>query len=327
MDEALFKSIIDQLAHIDYDGVISLFSNNEPLLDNRIFDFIAHARKKLPRARHALFTNGILLDNEKFQRLIENLDSLIIDNYDDNFQFMPNVQKILDANANRDFKCDVQISLRKKNQKLNTRAGSAPNRLNEDKFRFKSACNLPFTQLIIRPDGTIGKCCNDPLNEISLGDLKNQSLLEVWRGRQFQEFRKEMYFNGRQGIKGCEFCDIFGLYNYLPQHAKPSEQERLVQEIALRKNFGKVYIFDTMPLSRMILQRLEIFGVQVDGIIDFRNDAPDIALNHVTFEQAVNERAFIVIPTPFYDDNFFETLNSVGYQNERDYLMYAPNIW
>ena len=66
MSESLFFSIIDQLAEIDYGGYLSLFSNNEPLLDTRICEFIGYARKKLPRARLSIFTNGILLTEEIF---------------------------------------------------------------------------------------------------------------------------------------------------------------------------------------------------------------------------------------------------------------------
>ena len=175
MEENLFYNLIAQLKGMDYRGVISLFSNNEPLLDNRILDFIEYARKNLPNARHALCTNATLLDEAKFLRLIKSLDILVIDNYDDDFKFTPTVQKIMDADFSRDFKCEVTISLRKKNQKLNTRGSSAPNRIDEEnKFAPFSACILPFTQMIIRPDGTAAKCCNDPLNEMTLGDLNNR---------------------------------------------------------------------------------------------------------------------------------------------------------
>lgn len=96
MDEKIFYELIDQLRAMDYRGTISLFSNNEPLIDKRILHFIEHARKNLPNARHALYTNAILLDKEKFSVLVENLDLLIIDNYDDNFELTPPVKKILD---------------------------------------------------------------------------------------------------------------------------------------------------------------------------------------------------------------------------------------
>ena len=45
MSEELYHQIIDQLSDMDYRGYISLFSNNEPLLDVRIFDFLKYAKE------------------------------------------------------------------------------------------------------------------------------------------------------------------------------------------------------------------------------------------------------------------------------------------
>lgn len=328
MKEEFFYTIIAELHAMDYQGRISLFSNNEPLLDGRIIKFIKYAKKTLPRANHCLYTNGLLLDKEKFSSLVENLDLLIIDNYNDNLQPIPPVKKVLDETPiPYDFKCDVQIALRKKNQKLNTRAGSAPNRINdENKFRPQSPCILPFTQMIVRPDGTVAKCCNDPLTKMTLGDLNHQTLREIWRGKAYQELRKEMYFNGRQNIPGCEYCDIFGLYNYIPPHTKPNEFYRLVKELSYRKNFGAMYLMDTTPLSKAILERLKICGIEFDSLIDIRGDANDEKYNYVTFQKAIDERTFILVPSPYYPDNLFDVLHSANYQYGKDYLIYPPEL-
>ena len=330
MDENLFYSLIGQLKAMDYRGWISLFSNNEPFLDNRILDFIEYARKNLPNARHALFTNASLLDVEKFLRLTKSLDSLIIDNYDDDFKFTPTVQKIMDADFSRDFECKVTISLRKKNQKLNTRGSSAPNRINEEnKFAPISPCILPFTQMIIRPDGTAAKCCNDPLSEMTLGDLNHQSILEIWRGKAYQELRKEMYFNGRRRIKGCTYCDIFGLYNYLFPYVKINERERIARELKLRKNLGAIYLFDVVPLSFQIREIMKVYGVEFDAMINVRNlDKGGAAgLNLTSLENVLQEHGFILFPTPYYDDVMFDFFHANGYEYGRDYLIYPQDAW
>lgn len=67
MPEELFYKIIDELAEMEYKGYLSLFSNNEPLLDTRILDFLAYAVEKLPDAVHAMYTNGMLLTKEIFK--------------------------------------------------------------------------------------------------------------------------------------------------------------------------------------------------------------------------------------------------------------------
>ena len=328
MDEDIFFTIIDQLRAMDYHGHICLFSNNKPLLDGRILKFIELTKKLLPNAPQHLCTNGILLDSEKFSSLVKNLDKLIIDNYDDNFELIPSVKNVLDRLPHpRDFKCDVEIKMKKKNLKRNTRAGSAPNRLaEENKFRPQSPCILPFTQMIIRPDGTAAKCCNDPLTKMTLGDLNRQTLREIWRGRIYQEWRKEMLFNGRQNIPGCEFCDVFGLYNILPPHAEPNEFKRLVKELSYRKNLGKMYVLDTTPLSKEIFERFGIYGVRFDGFVNIRDDVRDENYKYVTFEQVIDERAFIFIPTINYPDDLFDSIHGTGYRYGKDYLIYPPEF-
>lgn len=330
MDEQLFYSIIDQLHTMDYHGNINLFSNNEPLLDKRIVKFAEYTKKKLPNAQKSLYTNGILLNKEIFLALIENLDKLLIDNYNDDRQFIPPVEKVLNSvspSVVENSPCEIEVVLRKKNQKLNTRAGSAPNRINEEnKFRPLSPCILPFTQVIVRPDGTVAKCCNDPLTSITLGDLNKQTLREIWRGKGYRELRKEMYFSGRQNIAGCEFCDIFGLYNYLPPYTLENERKRLAEELFRQKNLGRVYIFDTTPTSKKIFEQLKLLGVELDGFINVRNDKSENGYNFVLVEQAVAEGAFILFPTPDYSDELFDLLQSLGYQYSKDYLIVPPEL-
>lgn len=185
-------------------------------------------------------------------------------------------------------------------------------------------CILPFTQMIIRPDGTSAKCCNDPLTKITMGDLNQQTLREIWRGKAYQEMRKEMYYNGRQNIPGCEFCDIFGLYNYLPPHAKTNEFKRLVNELSCRKNLGTMYILDTTQISKIIFERFKLCGVEFDGLIKIREEPDDEIYKCVTFRQVAEERGFILVPSVYYEDSLFDSLHGAGYQYRRDYLIFTP---
>ena len=61
MSDELFKKIINELHDMDYNGTLSLYSNNEPFIDERIIDFYKYARKMIPNARLSIFTNGSLL--------------------------------------------------------------------------------------------------------------------------------------------------------------------------------------------------------------------------------------------------------------------------
>lgn len=210
MDRQLFESIINQLAEMNYRGKLALFSNNEPFLDSDIIDKHKYARTKLPNTRMHLFTNGTLLTIEKFVEIMKYLDELIIDNYQQELKLIKPCLEIQEyCKEYPELKKRVTIVLRKPNEILSSRGGDAPNK-KELKSYPKAKCVLPFRQLIIRPDGKVSLCCNDPLGKNTLGDVSKQSLQEIWYGDKFKMVR-ECLNKGRGHWKHCEFCDAFGI--------------------------------------------------------------------------------------------------------------------
>jgi MoaA/NifB/PqqE/SkfB family radical SAM enzyme len=207
MDESLFLSIIQQLKDIHYTGAIALFSNNEALLDERIFRFVAHAKAELPDAFHYLYTNATLLDVPKFKELMTHLDKLVIDNYHDGYKFIKPVREVFEfCKEHPEYQDRVEIHIRRKTEILTTRGGAANNRSMIKTV--ESSCVLPFSQLIVRPDGKISLCCNDALGAETLGDLTQQSLTDVWTGPKYQEVRSKLIQkNGRSLIGTCAGCD------------------------------------------------------------------------------------------------------------------------
>ena len=210
MSWKLFQNIIDQLGEIDYNGRLSLFSNNEPFLDESIIEKHKYARQKLPHARMHLFTNGTLLDINKFTEVVKYLDELIIDNYHQDLELIKPCQKIVSyCEEHPELKKKVTIVLRKRDEVLSNRGGDAPNR--NDKVSYPNAkCALPFKQMIIRPDGKVSLCCNDPLGRNTLADLTKESILDAWNNTRFQMIRKCLY-EGRKEWEHCKNCDVFNL--------------------------------------------------------------------------------------------------------------------
>lgn len=210
MQEDMFDSIVRQLAEVGYDGILYFHLNNEPLLDKRIYDFIERARPKLPNATLSLWTNGTVLDLEKFKRLVGSLDVLVIDNYADDLVMRPNVQEIHDfCTANPAWGERLRIRIRRENEILDTRGAAAPNRKALG-ASLVSPCLYPFKQMNVRPDGKVSLCCNDALGEVTLGDLAVESLLEVWHGPAYADVRKKLA-KGRSEIPICSGCDTLHL--------------------------------------------------------------------------------------------------------------------
>jgi len=209
MDEQLFISIINQLREIGYSGKIGLFSNNEPLLDNRIFEFARITRETLPSVHLFILTNGLLLTIEKLELLMKHIDKLIIDNYDDNLNLTKPAQEIYNyCLKNKVYQGKIKIWLRKKDEILTNRAGQAKNRSKIKPLR--SSCIYPFAQLIIRPDGKVSLCCNDALGQMTMGDLTKEKIIDVWNGETFRQTREKL-LNGRQYVSLCSLCDSGGL--------------------------------------------------------------------------------------------------------------------
>ena len=208
MNDDLFESIIKQLSELEYNGLVGLFSNNEPFLDKRIPRFAQYARKALPKAFIYIYTNGTLLSQEILENIMPYLDYLQIDNYiDDNGKGMIDVHKreilletVKELNATQRFRiCDIyQEAIR------TTRGGASPNK--KMYYSMNDKCALPFVQMIIRPDGKVSLCCNDALGKTTLGDVNEESLSNIWFGKKYKKIR-EALLEGRENISMCKYCD------------------------------------------------------------------------------------------------------------------------
>lgn len=211
MDLGLFQKIILDLKEISYQGHVALFSNNEPFLDPTIEEKAIFARQQLPGAKIHIFTNGTVLTLERFQKIIPYLDELVIDNYSRDLKLHANSQAIRDyCQRHPEWKKKVTIIIRDPMEILTTRGGDAPNRKEKPSYPGQR-CALPFQQMVVRPDGKLSLCCNDPLGKETLGDLNCQSVWEAWHSREYGRVREEI-FRGREHREHCRYCDTFDLY-------------------------------------------------------------------------------------------------------------------
>ena len=210
MSDELFVSIVMQLEEIGYDGKLSLFSNNEPLLDKGIVWKYKYAKEHVPDAKLQLFTNGTLMTLDLFKELAKYADEIVIDNYMEDLSLLDPVRKVSEyCECHPELKNKVTIALRNPHEILSSRGGDAPNRENVISFE-NDRCNLPFEEMIIRPDGKLSLCCCDPYGRTTLGDLTKQTLLEAWFGEKYRKVR-EALFKGRSNYEHCKNCDHFGI--------------------------------------------------------------------------------------------------------------------
>lgn len=224
MDEALFSKIICQLKDVSYDGALGLFSNNEPLLDNRLPAFAHLARTALPAAFLYIYTNGTLLTEELLSELLSSLDLIHVDCYVNKPELPLDFLKLQRYCIERRIPPEkITFHLRYSKEHLTTRAGTAPNR--SMPIKVHSLCPLPFSQMIIRPDGKVSQCCNDALGQMTLGDLNIQTLRQIWFGRPFESLRSSMLSGGRDGNVLCRNCDT--IFTCLPYEERSQRDDSI----------------------------------------------------------------------------------------------------
>ena len=102
---------------------------------------------------------------------------------------------------------------------LSSRAGTSPNKPKPSRA-VRGFCEHPFTQFNITADGTVSMCCADFLFSVPMGNVKNESMIEIWYGHQFTEVRKSLLRGDRNTVETCRQCDYYGSRR-IPQSFAP----------------------------------------------------------------------------------------------------------
>jgi len=68
-------------------------------------------------------------------------------------------------------------------------------------------CKHPWMSMTVKSNGEAAMCMEDYNNEIILGDIKTETLYDIWNGEKYKTFRAD-HINITRGIKCSERCDI-----------------------------------------------------------------------------------------------------------------------
>jgi Radical SAM superfamily/Iron-sulfur cluster-binding domain len=209
MPREVFDSVVDELASVGYQGRLALFVNNEPLLDKRLPELISSAREKLPEAFVQVSTNGIKLNAEIAADLLDRgLNDLTVNDYTSTGFLADRVRETAKAlpetYADRFF-----VHLRKVDEHLYNRAGSAPN-AGPLAQPIPAFCSFPFVQMNIIHDGTVSLCCQDLLTQSPMGNVMENGVLGVWFGEAFRKARADLLKMDRTQNPVCKICDYRG---------------------------------------------------------------------------------------------------------------------
>lgn len=192
----IFKKAIDDLSAIDYSGRISPHFFGEPLLDNRLPELMAYARKKLPKSEIVIHTNGIRLTKEKYDACMSaGVTGFLVTKHT---KAMPkNIVDIVDSKyaAHGTLKVRTIDSLT-----LFNRGGS----VKPVKERKMKKCFYLSDEISITHTGNV-VCTNDFSETHVFGNVTHSNLLDIWNDTEFRKIRKEVR-TGEFNLDMCKKC-------------------------------------------------------------------------------------------------------------------------
>ena len=241
MEEGMFRTLLDQCRGREIRRV-GLYLQNEPLLDPRLPAWTALAREALPEAVLHLYTNGWLLTPDSAAALEEAgldeihvsllaADPVLVERYAPGTP-LPAILHTLDLlAAERRSEQGGRLRLRIAVLDLpgavaslapwaerwkdagfaldlapvGNRAGAVgrprPGR------RLPVPCHLPFTKACILWNGQVLLCASDWRRQGVVGDLRHQSLEEIWNGAVLQRYRERLLAGHPEPGAPCFRCD------------------------------------------------------------------------------------------------------------------------
>ena len=209
MSRSLIEKIHDDLIHIKYKGAIALCGYGEPLLHKDINWIV----KKLSNvAPVEIITNGDVLTSKRMQDLyLAGVSKVLISMYDSPDQI--NKFKTMTKQANVP---DDMIILRDRwynadsdfGVKLTSRAGTVKTG-NQRPINTSAKCYYPTYQFLVDWNGDIFLCPQDWQRRVTMGNMMQESIINIWRGRIMTKFRKNL-INGKRNCSPCNSCNADG---------------------------------------------------------------------------------------------------------------------
>jgi len=117
----------------------------------------------------------------------------------------------------------------------------------ESKLKEIQVCPQPFKGLAVNFDGTVSVCCVDWSHGTLVGDLKKESIIEIWNGPKLREFRLLHLKKQRHKIPVCANCQYIKGHNPLSHLDYESESliEKYSDELDNSQNIDKEKIINS----------------------------------------------------------------------------------
>lgn len=214
------KQIVEMVAYAKQAGVLDvMFNTNAALLtedisralvasglDKLFFSFDSPEPQRYESIRVGAKYDQVLTNIKNFMRIREEMDSikpftrvsmvLMQENQHEWEAYKKLFEPIVDAVAYVDYldhncQSNPQLSVVKMN-----------------KGRKKFCCPQLWQRMFIHPDGVVTPCCIDSSRELVMGNIKDDTAAEIWKGQTYQKLRKQHSEGRFDTVPTCARCPL-----------------------------------------------------------------------------------------------------------------------
>jgi radical SAM protein with 4Fe4S-binding SPASM domain len=205
-----------QLAEQRYSGLILFAGFCEPLLDKRLNLHIAILRSLLPNSIIEVVTNGDVLTTERISSLFRaGLSRLLISAYD-GIEQVNHFQEICNAANTGGGYTEVRHRYLPPEEKFGIILSNRGGRMANAEFAIPtladpltSPCLYTSYMFFMNYNGEVLLCPHDWHESGLVGNMKEETFIDIWTGDKFRNYRKKL-LNGDRTHLPCSGCDVPG---------------------------------------------------------------------------------------------------------------------
>ena len=235
MDDDLFRKIIDEVMGIEPIKQVSLQGLGEPLLDPKIVERVEYVTHAPRQVRTLMHTNGILLSPDMSKRLhdaglamlVVSMNATSAEQWERVFGIKGKYDQVCEnlraakalpgwtvsarAVVNGDVFTTDDATKLKEQWGEDSILVSETNWISHNRTMHTQAdpnlgCSRALTQIYVNYDGDVGMCCMDSFIRKRFGNLRTQTVREVYNSEEYVKFRKAHAEDRATDVPECIGC-------------------------------------------------------------------------------------------------------------------------
>jgi radical SAM protein with 4Fe4S-binding SPASM domain len=228
--------------------LLRICGNGEPLMNKFLVDMLRYAREQEVSERIEMLTNGLLLSPDTIRYLPECLDRIIISieglcaedylrisgakmdfkkflgsldalftarkdcivHHKIHHEAVPSQEKEREFHELFEGRCDEIFIERLVPMwpQLDSAYSSHEFRFSDDPVRTRRVCAQIFKGVQVQADGEVVPCCVDWKRVNVLGDLRTESLFDIWNGPRMKRMQLQHLSGNKPNLEPCRDCTM-----------------------------------------------------------------------------------------------------------------------